>query len=236
MSLAFLHGTAPDTPLFMAALLGGARRPRWRPHPRDWLRLANRLAAGLPPSVAALPEGGSEAMVRRMLERADFRAIVEETKAFLAEPPEAQRRRLVSLARQALERALLGNDAPVACFVLEEEAHGHDPAVTLAEGVLQAKARSLHPPAEAAATPGPRRRARPHRDPLRAMMHRGAARMREDVQVEEALRHAALAAGTPPPRTTAAAAPPRPGARPGGTRRGRHAARGLPPVGRGPRR
>ncbi len=37
-------------------------------------------------------------------------------------------------------------------------------------------------------------------------MERGAARMREDVAVEEALRHAARAAAQPPPRSTAEAA------------------------------
>jgi hypothetical protein len=89
--------------------------------------------------------------------------------------------------------------------VLEEEAQNRDPAVILADRVIKARARDLRPPPEAASPPGPRR-ARGRRHPLRALMQRGAARMREDVQVEEALRHAALAAGTPPPRTTAAAA------------------------------
>ena len=61
-------------------------------------------------------------------------------------PPEVQRKRLVGLARQALERALFLDDAPAAVFVLEEEAHDRDPAATLADGVLKAKARALRPP------------------------------------------------------------------------------------------
>ncbi len=97
------------------------------------------------------------------------------------------------------------NDGPVACFVLEEEAQDRDPAVTLADGVLKARERDRRPPAE---PPGPprARRTRAPRHPLRRMMERGAARMREDVAVEEALRHAARAAAQPPPRTTAEAA------------------------------
>ena len=74
----------------------------------------------------------------------------------LADPPEVQRKRLVRLARQALERALFLDDAPAAVFVLEEEAHDRDPAVTLAEGVLKAKARALRPPRRAAAEAAPR--------------------------------------------------------------------------------
>ena len=205
MSFAFLRGTTPDLPLSLAVLFGAARRPRRRPHPRDWLRLANRLAAGIPPAVAALPEGGSAELVAAMLAREDFRAIVAETKEMLAEPVAAQRQHLIDLARQAMERALMLNDGPVACFVLEEEACGRDPAVTIANGVLATRARDARPPREPAGPPKPRRtRAPRHR--LRRMMERGAARMREDVAVEEALRHAALAAADPAERSTAEAA------------------------------
>jgi hypothetical protein len=205
MSFAFLPGADPAFPLTLAVLLGATRRPRRRPHPKDWLRLAHRLAGGIPPAVAALPEGGSAEMVATMLAREDFRAIVAETREMLAEPVAAQRQHLIDLARQAMERALMLNDGPVACFVLEEEAQDRDPAVTLADGVLNARERDRRPPAEPAAQPKPRRTCAP-RHPLRRMMERGAARMREDVAVEEALRHAARAAAQPPPRRTAEAA------------------------------
>ena len=197
MTLAFTRGMAPETPYLMAAVLSGARRPRHRPGAKDWLKIAHRLAAGLPPRAAALPEGGDEALVARLLEREEFRALVEGyASSAWPSPPETQRRRLVVLARQALERALLGNDAPVAVFVLEEEAHDRDPAVTLAEGVLKAKARALRPPAETPAKPRP---GRYRWDPLRSMMHRGTARLRHDIQAEDAIRHAALAAGRAAP-------------------------------------
>ena len=85
-------------------------------------------------------------------------------------------------------------------FVLEEEAHDRDPAVTLADGVLKAKARALRPPAEQPAKPRP---GRYRWDPLRSMMHRGTARLRHDIQAEDAIRHAAIQAAAEPPRTTA---------------------------------
>ena len=201
MSFAFMPGADPVTPLTLAVLLGATRRPRRRPHPRDWFRLAD----GIPPAVAALPEGGGADLVAAMLAREDFRAIVEETKELSAEPVPAQRQNLIDLARQAMERALMLDDGPVACFVLEEEACGRDPAVTIAEGVLATRARDARPPAEPAGPPRPRGTRAP-RHPLRRMMERGAARMREDVAVEEALRHAALAAADPPARSTAVAA------------------------------
>ena len=74
-------------------------------------------------------------------------------------------------------------------FVLEEEAHDRDPAVTLADGVLKAKARTLRPPAEQPPKPRP---GRYRWDPLRSMMHRGTARLRHDIAAEDAIRHAAL--------------------------------------------
>ena len=64
MTLAFTRRMAPETPYLMAAVLSGRRRPRQRPGAKDWLKIAHRLAAGLPPRAAALPEGGDEALVQ----------------------------------------------------------------------------------------------------------------------------------------------------------------------------
>ena len=200
MTLAFARAMSPETPYLMAALIGGRRRPRQRPGAKDWLRIANRLAAGLPPRAAALPEGGDETLVERLLEREEFRAFVDASIDCLAEPEEVQRKRLVQLARQTLERALASDDAPVAVFVLEEEVHDRDPAVTLAEGVMKARTAQPRPPA---ATPSKPRPGRYRWDPLRRMMQRGAARLRDDIQAEDAIRHAALQAAAEPPRTTA---------------------------------
>ena len=127
-------------------------------------------------------------------------------------PPESQRRQLVIMARQAIERALVGDDAGAALFVLEEEAQERDPCVTLADSVLRSRKRALAstavpppPPAEAATRP-----ARYRYDPLRRMMHRGTARLRQDMAVEDALCHAALQAAAPTPRPPRPPAPPPP--------------------------
>ena len=110
------------------------------------------------------------------------------------------------MARQALERALALDDAGAALFVLEEEAHGRDPSCTLADGVLRSRKRALASTAMPA-PPEPAVRPRPGRyryDPLRRLMHRGSARLRQDVAIEDALRHAALLATAPEPAGAAA--------------------------------
>ena len=160
MTLAFTRAHVPRDTLPDGGGAGGRRRPRQRPGAKDWLRIANRLAAGLPPRAAALPEGGDETLVERLLEREEFRGFVAASIDCLAEPPETQRRRLVLLARQALERALMSDEAPVAVFILEEEFHDRDPAVTLAEGSSRpapaafARRRASRPSRAPAATAG----------------------------------------------------------------------------------
>ena len=199
MSLAFARRIAPTAPVLLAAALAGRTRAR-RPHRgRDWLKIAHRLAAGLPPRAAALPEGGDETLVAHLLGQEGFQAVLAAAKARLAEPPETARQRLVALARQALERALLATDPGAVLFVLEEEHHDRDPAVTLAEGVLRAEARAVH---ERAPTAPPIHRHPP--DPLRRAMHRGSAALRDAVRVEDTLRHAALAATTEAAQVAAA--------------------------------
>ena len=141
--------------------------------------------------------------------------MVEGSVEDMALSPREYRAQLVGLARQTLERAMYLDDAPVALFILEEEARDRDPAATLADGVLKARDRALRPPAE---PPPERRPRRSRRDPLRAMMHRGTARLRHDIQAEDAIRRAAIRAAAPPHH-----------------RRGRPARTG-PETGRGPPR
>ena len=222
MALAFARGLTPlDRLLLPVTLAGGGTRARRTPARRQWLRVADRLAAGLSPEAAAVAEGqGGAQLVESLLAQADFRALVESTREELAEPPDVRRRQLVMLARQTLERAMAWDGDPrAALFVLEEDARGRDPAETLADGVEQARRRALataaprpppvpppQPPPEAPAPPA----ATPH-DPLQAMVHRGAARLRGMVQVEAALRRAAAhaAAGPMAPATDTVADPAR---------------------------
>ena len=204
MSLRFAHRISPTAHQCLPAVLLHRRRPRNELARRDWLRIAHRLAAGMSPRAAALPEGGDETIVAGLLRRAEFAALVAAAEQRLAEPPESNRRRLVALARQALERALLHDwDASAACFVLEEDAHGRDAAVSLAESVLQGQARALQPlpPLE---PPGLPSLALPERyDPLRTVMQRGVARLRGEILAEDAIRTLAEAE---PPRTQVTAA------------------------------
>ena len=112
----------------------------------------------------------------------------------------------MALARQALERALLYDwDASAACFVLEEDAHGRDAAVSLAESVLQGQARALKP-LPPLKPPGPPSLALSERcDPLRTFMQRGVARLRGEILAEDAIRRVAEAAAEPPPTQVTAA-------------------------------
>ena len=165
MTLAFASGFAPVTRLLLPAVLaGGCTAARRTPARREWLRVADRLAAGLSPAAAALAEGerGAE-LVEELLAQEDFRELVEATRESLAEPPEVQRRQLVMLARQTLERAMAWDGDPrAALFVLEEDARGRDPAETLADGVQKARRRAVASAASPAASP-PRRSDRPGR-------------------------------------------------------------------------
>jgi hypothetical protein len=200
MTLPFARGLAPETPFLMAALLRD-RRAR-RPRGRSWLRIAHRLAAGLPPAAAALPEGANEKLVLRLLRREEFSGFVEAAREELALPAEEQRRQLVVSARQTLERLLAWDDAPTAIFVLDQDCRNLDPAETLVDGILKARARTR--PRDSGRKPNPRP-GRP-RDPLATLMHQGATRLRREIETESILRHAAIAAAPPPARTTAEAA------------------------------
>ena len=94
MTLALASGFAPLTRLLLPAVLaGGCSAARRTPARRDWLRVADRLAAGLSPAATALAEGErGAALVEELLAQEDFRELVEATKESLAEPPEVQRR------------------------------------------------------------------------------------------------------------------------------------------------
>jgi len=208
MSLKFTHGLSPTSRQCLpAVLLHRGRRRRPELVRRDWQRIAQRLAAGMGPGTAGLPEGGDAAIVAGLLRRDDFAALVEAAKLRLAEPPETNRRRMVGLARQTLERALLHDwDASVACFVLEEDAHGRDAAVSLAESVIHGHARALKPLPPVKPPTLPSLAFSERYDPLRTFMQRGVAKLRGEIVAEDAIRHLAEVAAEKSQVTAARAA------------------------------
>ena len=112
-----------------------------------------------------MPDGRDGRMVAELLAREEFQALVAAAEEQLEEPQESHRRRLVIMARQAIERALALDDAGAALFVLEEEARQRDPCVTLADSVLRSRKRAL----ASAAMPAPPPDARAPRPlPLRS--------------------------------------------------------------------
>ena len=141
-------------------------------------RIADRLAAGMPPEAAGLPEGRDGRMVAELLAREEFRALVaaaEEQLAVLARVPPAA----AGDHGAPGDRAGAGlDDAGAALFVLEEEArrprsqrHPGRQRLRSRKRALASTAAPAPPPADAGTRPG-----RYCYDPLRRMMHRGAAR------------------------------------------------------------
>jgi hypothetical protein len=211
MTLHFARAMSPGAPALMAVALSGRRRRplQWGQH---WLRIADRLAGGVPPAVAALPEGGDAALVGELMALEEFRELLAATEEQRAAPAEEHRRDLVLMARQAIERALSCDDVGAALFVLEEDARGRDPCATLVDSILRCRSRALasaallaepEPKPEPEPAPAPPPAAPRAHEPLRRLIHRGTARLRDDVEVEEALhrigRRAAAAARDPVP-------------------------------------
>ena len=62
MSLAFARNMSPDAPILLAAVLSGRRRPKRLPRSHVWLKIADRLAAGIPPEAAGTRPGRAAAM------------------------------------------------------------------------------------------------------------------------------------------------------------------------------
>ena len=117
---------------------GRPRNPYLR---RDWMRRSRRLAAGMSPREVARAEQVDEAEIQDLLQRTDFAALVQSWHAIDALPQAEQIRRLVILARQAIEQALCDWDMPAAFFVLRENERGRDPAETIANGIIAAARR-----------------------------------------------------------------------------------------------
>jgi hypothetical protein len=204
----------PLAALCAAVVPRGHRNPFPR---RDLLRRSRRLASGMSPREVARADGVDEAEIQGLLATDSFRRLVASWQALEAKPPEERRRRLVTLAFQAIEQALADWDMGAASCVLREDAHGRDPTITVADGVIaaskrRARAGAAVPPPPDPPAPGPAPDPRPPsmaESGLR-VIRRGAERLRAATFAEHAVRHAATAAGEaaapPPPPSTGAAA------------------------------
>jgi hypothetical protein len=195
----------------LAAVLVGRKRPTNPYARRDWLRTSQRLAAGMTPEAVALAEGTEPQAVEALLARPDFQGLVDSFARLIARPAEAQRARLVRLARLALETALSDWDAGTAVFVLDQDARGQDPAETLAEAALAKvrRAATAIPPARAPEpAPAPRPAAPGRYDPLDGLVRRSASALQAGLLAEHALHHATGAGEPLPPRPRAEEAPP----------------------------
>jgi hypothetical protein len=206
----------PLAALCAAVVPRGHRNPFPR---RDLLRRSRRLASGMSPKEVARADGVDEAEIQGLLATESFRRLVASWQALEAKPPEERRRRLVTLAFQAIGQALADWDLGAAFFVLREDAQGRDPAVTVADGVIAASKRQARAGAAVpsrsdmpATSPAPDPRSPSMAESGLRVIQRRAERLRAATFAEHAARHAAIAAvadekaAAPPPPSTGAAA------------------------------
>lgn len=183
-----------------------ACRTRRRPSltsPRGRLRAARRVAAGLDPGALAQAEAASPAEIEALLAQPRFQRMVASCRA-LAALPEAERlERLLVLAWQVLEQALIELDVGAALFVAEECRRGRHPARTLVAAVLAQQRVAATTPARTARPRAGAPRARRPADPLQARSRRAAARLSTELVEEHGLHQADEAGASAPARTAA---------------------------------
>ncbi len=182
-----------------------SRRPLPLSAPRRQWRAAHRVAGGLSPAALARAEAATQGEIEALLAQPDFQELVDALREF-EELPEAERlRRLERQAWHVLEMALADSDWRAAAFVADQIARGHNPARTLAQGVIKSQVRAAARPAPSkSAEPPPPRPPRPH-DPVAAALRRGTASLRS-ATLHETVAVAGLADPAPtvamPPTTS----------------------------------
>jgi hypothetical protein len=157
------------------------------------------VATGLSPKALARAEAASEREVEALIAEPDFQELVEALREFEALPEEERLRELERCAWHILEMALADGDWRAAAFVADQIARGHNPARSLARGVIRSQARTPTPPAppKPAEAPPPRR-PRPY-DPIAAALRRATATLRA-ATLEETVTVATPVASAPPNR------------------------------------
>lgn len=184
----------------------GLTRPFARPMAQQ-RRLSQKLSMGLTPAQAARLEGLACAEVEGLIAEPGFAALLEGYRALAAMPEDEQRRILTQLARHLLMEATALGDVPVACFILLQERRGQDPARVLADRVVASGRRATAPPPPLAMPGGTPRPAYPSDDPGARALQRVESRLRDELALEHAAVHAAVAedgVGGPAPSSPAA--------------------------------
>ena len=171
---------------------------------RAAIRVAQRLALGLPKPAVARAERTDEAAIDALLARDGFAEAIAAWQAILDESSPDFMARLEKLCRIALHNALMEWDVGAAFFARRELRQGRDPARVLAERVRERAKRAPRPlaPSAPVAPLAPLPPLDPAYDPLDALVRRSEAALHRDVLAEQAVAVTAQAAG---PGTAAAA-------------------------------
>jgi len=112
-----------------------------------------RLSRGMSAKAAARADRLPAVEVERLLETADFKALIAAYRDLMALSEEERCARLTLMAWHVLEDALEAGDPMVALFVLQESHAGRSPAKTLVDGVFRAFARAGRTPEDARTPP-----------------------------------------------------------------------------------
>ena len=184
----------------------GLNRPFARVTARD-RRMGQKLSMGLTPAQVARLEGMAPADVETLVAEPEFKALVDGYNTLHAMPEDEQRRILTQLARHLLMEATALGDVRVAMFILLQERMGKDPARTLADGVIAAKAR--RPAGTSPAHSQPLAPCAPSvsTTPTCARCSGWESRLRGELQQEHTAVHAAVAVDVAPSPEEAAPEP-----------------------------
>ena len=180
-------------------LRGALVAVRWKRgnpyHARDAVRIAQRLALGLPKPAVAKAERTDEAAIDALLAQDGFAEVIAAWQAILDEDAPEFMVRLEKLCRIALHNALMEWDVGAAVFARRELRQGRNPARTLAERV-RARAKQPPrplPPVAPLAPLGPLPPLDPDYDPLAVLVRRSEAALRDAVLAEQTVQAMAQA-------------------------------------------
>lgn len=157
------------------------------------------MATGLSPRDLARAESASEREIEALIAEPDFQELVQALREFESLPEEERLRELERCAWHILEMALADGDWRAAAFVADQIARGHNPARSLARGVIRSQARTAALPAPSRPTEAQKPRPPRPYDPIGAALCRATATLRA-ATLEETVTFATSVAPAPPNR------------------------------------